>query len=585
MRYDASPELIGFLHAPLANRDALTAPGNGKLRWQTRLLYKVPALRRFISTDQACLLLGDLLKRAFSDIEHSLHLFLREDHGPVTRDTVNGYVRTLAQYFQINLDPGPSSGQAREDWQFVENIVGGQFFAKLEHTCNRVTESLKLNHTHQRSILEHPRLWVAYYLSEVYFLMRLGLMEAHFQGRALRITPSSTLWASLKSHWLSEIFESSSRNTDRYALADPAKVLAQHGYLTSTDREAFVDYLLDKCLSIHPDYLSAKVKAHPNYALMRSVVYFAAHVEMKVMAEHRTVSRAELSRYIDRAHLDVIDSILAARREPTLDSPTCFVRRSGDRYERGEVYFKYGLKLLLGALPRNIPGAGKQGDFGDLLGKYFERDYLKNYLRKIGHSRWETHGEFTPGNNAKIQGYDIDLVLHDRQHDQYYFIQVKYSLAKLPIYLAEQCDFFMNASFQKGVLRQLLILKDNLDDESIRKKLNQHGLHGATRENSHFILLHNMPFLNFHQYRGVTFYEWNLFRNIMQDGKVHRVKDGVASQARLFATPRLEQPDRIVDAFFSAEGDPQRLKEQYAVYRDSYAHFTFEGLEVACKLI
>lgn len=65
---------------------------------------------------------------------------------------------------------------------------------------------------------------------------------------------------------------------------------------------------------------------------------------------------------------------------------------------------------------------------------------------------------------------------------------------------------------------------------SIRKKLGQQkykGLERATNENSHFVFLHNIPFLNFYQSDGIYFYEWNLFRNLMQGAKVNFKQHGI----------------------------------------------------------
>nr|UXB94871.1 hypothetical protein [Pseudomonas syringae] len=584
MIYDnVDPSLLDFLNNPmLVLEHPLKKPQ--RVTWQSRLLYRVPALRQLISAGQVQGLIGEKLEAGLVKSRKELPHFLFEDGMPLNEKNMHRFTDTLREYFNIDIALNRSDVETDERKALIYSFIRNYTWARLEYTCNRVAESLQLRAVHNLSILGHSRLWTSYYLSEQYFLIAQGLMTARLKGKALFIMPTKKLQDRIKGHWLAEMMEADSKLRDSRVLLEYALILQKKGQLPLEMRELLIAFTMDKCLSIHVDYLSEDLANHPVFKRLKEVVYFAVHLELRAIVGKRSTPETELQNCVSAETVHWINSALSGLT-PTLDSASSFVEYKGGHYIRDALSFKYGLKKFVGFLIANPTKPHKGKDFGQVLGMGFEVDYIKNYIRDINDPRFEVHGEFKPGNNAQMKDYDIDLVLHDREDDIYYFIQVKYLMSDFPIYLSEQCRLFTRAQFKKGFLQQLGVLKNNLDDDSIRRKLASKGLSGATAHNSHFVLLHNLPFLNFYELDGVFFYEWNLLRNILRRGRTQYWKDDTIIEAQVLDKPRLHRPKEIIDAYFNSAQGGTQYAEHYDIYSRAVARFKYDGLNVICKLV
>lgn len=578
---DVDPQLLAFLQNPMKFISPIP-PAGKRLKWHARMLYKFTMLRRCISAEQVQALLWEKIKNNLEKAESSLPQVLFEDHVPLNQDTVHRFTDELYRYFRIIFLPCDAASASRRE--MLAAFSKSYSWAALEYTCNRISENLALRAVHNLSILANERLWLGYYLSEVYFLIGHGLLTARLHGKTLQIVPTAKLQVRLKAYWLAEVTEANSNIGDILTRHDIVPMLNERGHLTPELRKLLVDQTLDKCLSIHSNYLSPTMANHPKYQYLREVVDFAIHLELRAMSGERSTSEEYMRSIVSPATVDMINSALAGRL-PTLDSASSFVEYKGGMYLRGALNFKYGLRKFVRYLLGEVLINQKGPDFGHLLGVGFEKDYVLNYIRSLNDPRLKIYGELKPGNNAKIKGYDIDLVIQDVDEDIYYFVQVKHQLSEIPTYLSEQCELFLNANFRKGFIQQLGVLKDNLSDDSIRRKLNQHGLAGARSDNSYFILLHNVPFLNFYELDGVFFYEWNLLRNILRGGRIQIRKNRNIAEERVISKPRLQRPQEMVEAYFNDSQSGKQMTEQYDIYRSAYVNFAFDDLNVVCKLL
>ena len=168
---------------------------------------------------------------------------------------------------------------------------------------------------------------------------------------------------------------------------------------------------------------------------------------------------------------------------------------------------------------------------------------------------------------------------------QFYFIQVKYLLSVLPKFLVERINTLGRNPLQKGFDPQLLSLRKNFNDPSIKEKLRNSGLEGATLENSHFILLHNLPFLSFYESQGVLFYEWNLLRNILQDGKIYwsgNKGSGVTSSGDKF---ELHESKKIMNSYFTEQNHRGALSKQFNLYQSSTISIKYDDINIECPLL
>lgn len=580
---DIDPQLLGFLKDPI-NKVCPVVLAGKPLKWHSKVLYKLPILRRFICADQVQSILWEKLESHLEYARETLPEHIFEDHVPLTKDTVHRFTDELKKYFNIVLASACNEAVSASKKATLTAFIESYSWAVLEYTCNRVAENLQLRAIHNLSILGNSNLWLCYYLSEVYFLIAQGLLVARLSGDTLYIVPTKKLMTRLKTYWLAEIIEADSNISDIFTRHNVVPSLHAHGRLRPELCNVLVDQTLDKCLSIHSNYLSASMREHPKYQYLREIVNIAIHIELRALSGERTTDEAYLKSIASSAAVDMIKSALVGRL-PTLSSVSSFVEYKDGVYIRGALNFKYGLRKFVRCLLGAVTINSKAPDFGQLLGSDFERDYIFNYIQDLNDPRLKIHGKFEPGTNAKIKGYDVDLVVQIVEEDIYYFIQAKYQLSEIPTYLSEQCQLFLNENFRTGFVRQLAVLRDNMSDESIRKKLSQHGLSGARPDNSYFVLLHNMPFLNFYESDGIFFYEWNLLRNILRGGRVQVRKGQNIMEEHVLLKSYLHRPQELVEAYFSHSQSGRERAEHYDVYCDAYSHFDFGGLKVVCKLL
>lgn len=569
------PKLLKFVLNPMANLESMRQSFS-KPSLISRLLYRIPRLRHLISKDQVKSLLLEKILLGLARERENLPCTLFEEWIPLDESTLDSYLGMLDSYFSIvhaGIDQSPLDKNQSEK---LEDFRKRQLFAKFEYTNNIITESLKLRAEHNFSIVSNERLWLSYYLVETYFLILKGVMDAQFFKGILYIFPSKEFSRRLKAYWLAEISEESTRLSDANVILMFLGEFQKNNKLPASVENFLISNLMDKFLSIHVDYVPARMLANPQYQLLREVICFSMYFELAAMLCKSAVSVQQMRCYVSPGTLSLIDACLQGQT-PTLDCANSFVDRRGDFYHRGPAKLKYGIKRLIrGVLHK---------DFSSQLGRFFEKDYVVNYLKKINDSRFVLHGGFKAEKNAAVEGYDIDFVIQDIEEDFYYFIQVKYKSFDLPIYFSEQCRLMSDENFRKGFDKQLLRLKHNMRDPSIRQKLERLGLDGAQVENSYFILLHNVPFLNFYEYEGVYFYEWNIFRNLFKNAQVSYVKGHEVTQEQLLNKPRFHRPDEIVQAFFEKGLHASEMEWSFQLFERTYARFAYDDLNVLCKIM
>ncbi|MGF6209133.1 hypothetical protein [Pseudomonas frederiksbergensis] len=576
--------LLHFLKNPMRNIDYLENHCQ-KPSWKTRWLQHIPWVRNFLTSKQIKGLVAHQLSQHLREIEKSHNSHLYPDPLPPTQENLKRFMSVLSQYFTVDITSSFVRSLPDNLRDKLPSYLENALFTKLEYTCNRITENFELDESYNYSILSYQKLWLAYYMSEIYFFLTQGLMQAKFHRGELLIEPTSALQKSLRSRWLAEVSEFHSVTTDLHFLHEIGSSLARGNTLALDEKEMLTDYVLDKCLSIHVSYLSHKLRNNSRYQYLRDIVFVATYLEMRALHGERKTHYAAFSSYINPASLSLMNSTLTTAHLPKADSAQSFIEVRENYYIRGALNFKYGLKKLTGALLGNEKDPKNPHDVKGLIGKNFEREHMFDYVKNIQGTRFKVHPGLEPGNNAKIKGYDIDLVIEDTTYDTYYFIQAKYRLSDQPTFLSEQYEVMQRNDFHKGYATQLLILKNNIDDESIRKKLDGRGLSEARKNNSHFILLHNLPFLNFHESHGVFFYEWNLFRNLLKNGKVAISNPDNFNEEHMLTDEQLCEPERIVDAYFGKSPSGQHNIFNYALYRNTQAVYQIGRLKFRCDLI
>lgn len=157
-------------------------------------------------------------------------------------------------------------------------------------------------------------------------------------------------------------------------------------------------------------------------------------------------------------------------------------------------------------------------EIGSPIGNWFERDYLLQYIQdRLDGSRFMAWHEFKD-EDAK---YDADIIIYDKATHLFYFCQVKHRAQVLQPYLRDELDEFARGKSINHGIGQLTRLRELIDSEQVRKLLvSKIGKKlvgaGPLSERSRFLLVHTVENFDMCTRRGITMYEWNTFRNLLQ---------------------------------------------------------------------
>lgn len=208
------------------------------------------------------------------------------------------------------------------------------------------------------------------------------------------------------------------------------------------------------------------------------------------------------------------------------------------------------------------------------LGLAFEREITAYIQQRVPSSDYLVRRGIERSQNGAGEKYDCDLIIYEVARRQIFFVQVKWKRKSRTVDLGDELAEWRaeNSPMRKGVnqlavLRQRLVEKDVLD--KIKKALgdieltDQHIL-----ANSHYVVVHTLPFFSAYQIDGVAIYEWNLFRRLLQRGAMEPSMSMGGPPARATVLPelrnnsvlKLEDPSQVLDYYYVATvGDPARL--------------------------
>lgn len=305
------------------------------------------------------------------------------------------------------------------------------------------------------------------------------------------------------------------------------KLKKQGKPLKNSDKLIFLALkFIDKFFSIHPDYIRNYQRIEAMRKLiehMQLLVFLWSYALMKAYEEKRNnvgihdttpinkyeiikagFTESEINSLLDN------DSVLTSERiiEKVKDTDIYHIRYLDIKYA-AQIYSK---KLL----------------FPILTNKWFEQGYLINYLKEVLPSnRFIIGNTIESKRNSNIGSYDVDVVIYDNTTEFFYFCQIKHRESSMLIGLrGELLEYEKNTRFVQKGISQLKNLRSNINQPQIKAQLITafQGTKIGSKfinntdftKNSRFLLIHNVENFDFCTKEGISMYEWNTFRNLLQ---------------------------------------------------------------------
>lgn len=358
------------------------------------------------------------------------------------------------------------------------------------------------------------------------------LMAGMFEGvgnasRLMHYVIPARLHAARKMRWFSLYWAQQSNMADAHNAQIVSRSLHQCGRPAREVElfQAWVDSILDKFLCLHRHYVPKLLRTKNDTAVpkLRERAELLCFVWLHPCADrwdvgdfsHVVLEDRPLAS-ISREHLRQagfgnaeVDALLAeSAAQPPGDQ---FITQSND--PRHLHIHNLNLKFTVQRYVQ--PQFSK---IGWPIGHWFERDYILQYIQdRLDSARFIAWPEFKD-EDAK---YDADIIIYDKATRLFYFCQVKHRAQVLQPYLRDELDEFNRSKpFNHGI-GQLSRLRELIDTEQVRKRLvSKLGKKlvgsGPLSERSRFLLVHTVENFDMCTRHGITMYEWNTFRNLLQ---------------------------------------------------------------------
>lgn len=403
-----------------------------------------------------------------------------------------------------------------------EQIIDNYKFIENDYR-ERIKEDLVKNNLPSWDKLSYQSLvnfYAFYSFSEFVFYVLLGVIENYGNGK---YKINEEYLNSYKMVWFSRYFTQQSHFSDLIFRKEIS------GLVTSRNSDLFQDFIdvvLDKYISFHPDYIEfLDSNDSQNFSDMRSLVEIVSFLSFQHGIEQRSVEDIHSQRVIiDKYKLhefgfseDEIKFLFKIMDDLGVHEHDRMATELDDGLIKiNDVNLKFAIKTVSSGYLTSMKK----------MGKWFESKYILKYLKdKLSSDRFVV----TDGINDPKEKYDADIIIYDKISNLIYFCQIKHRITTIhPFFRDEFEEYCRNKALNHGV-EQLCSLRSKILTSKVRERLvSRFGKKIIGKldmeRNCRFVLLHSIENLDMCTKNGISMYEWNTFRNLLQ-GRISYFKN------------------------------------------------------------
>ena len=392
----------------------------------------------------------------------------------------------------------------------------------------RIKDDLVKNHPTGLDKISYKKivnLYAFYAFSEFVFYILLGVIEK-IDNRRYKI--NEEYMDHYKMIWFSRYFTKQSHLSD---LIFRKGISAHVNSRNSELFQGYVDVILDKYISFHPNYIRFLDSNDSQiFSNMRSLVELISFLSFQHDIEQHSIEDVfDQQVTIDKCKLhkfgfskDEIKFLFNTMNELGVrEHDRIATELNYDQIRINDINLKFAIRTVSSGYLTNMKK----------IGKWFESGYIQEYLKdKLNSNRFIV----TDGINNPKEKYDADMIIYDKASNLIYFCQIKHRITTIhPFFSDEFNEYCRNESLNHGI-DQLCHLRSNILTSGVRERLVSRlgkkiiGKIDIER-NCRFILLHSIENLDMCTKNGISMYEWNTFRNLLQ-GSMSSFENGDFNQ-------------------------------------------------------
>ena len=408
-----------------------------------------------------------------------------------------------------------------------ELIIDNYKFIENDYR-ERIKDDLVKNHLTGLDKISYKKivnLYAFYAFSEFVFYILLGVIEK-IDNRRYKI--NEEYMDHYKMIWFSRYFTKQSHLSDLIF----RKGISAHVNSRSSELfQGYVDVILDKYISFHPNYIRFLDSNDSQiFSNMRSLVELISFLSFQHDIEQHSIEDVfDQQVTIDKCKLhkfgfskDEIKFLFNTMNELGVrEHDRIATELNYDQIRINDINLKFAIRTVSSGYLTNMKK----------IGKWFESGYIQEYLKdKLNSNRFIV----TDGINNPKEKYDADMIIYDKASNLIYFCQIKHRITTIhPFFSDEFNEYCRNESLNHGI-DQLCHLRSNILTSGVRERLVSRlgkkiiGKIDIER-NCRFILLHSIENLDMCTKNGISMYEWNTFRNLLQ-GSMSSFENGDFNQ-------------------------------------------------------
>ncbi len=404
------------------------------------------------------------------------------------------------------------------------NISGKVSESLLVKTCDsvnmqidRLLESFGVDGCSGKTLRSELNDFISFYFfSEALFFVLVGMAVVEFDDDRIIVKPESQERVKeLHRKWFANYWEQLSSMAS-IAYFDLLPKGADKDKNFNQIISLFGQGLRDKIFSIPADELPGKLNRLESVQWISKICNLAALCMWCQLKNNMNCAPYELIEKlgISGSDIDQLMSLVKKRSQPD---------RVFSKNAKGVKIENSSITNQLRIIINDIANLISENKLNQLLGDFFEKEYVSEYfLRDELRDKYKVH----PGILAhEIEGNDfkpdVDFILEDSRRNVFYFIQVKYLRIGGKAYISGDLEHLVSGKLSKGI-SQLVDAEKAMNCGKLWKPLNKRGLHNCNKDNSFFLLIHNVSNFDFCVWpSGIVSYEWNSVRNLFKDGEIN----------------------------------------------------------------
>lgn len=417
-------------------------------------------------------------------------------------------------------------------------------FDSVDMQIDRLLESFGVDGCSGETLRSELNEFISFYFfSEALFFVLVGMAAVEFDDNRIIVKPESQERVKeLHRKWFANYWEQLSSMAS-IAYFDLLPKGADKDENFNQKISLFGQLLRDKIFSIPADELPCKLNRLESVQWISKICNLAALCMWCQLKNNMNCAPYELIEKlgISGSDIDQLMSLVKKRSQPD---------RVFSKNAKGVKIENPNIANRLRIIINDIANLISENKLNQLIGDFFEKEYVSKYfLRDELRDKYKVHlgilAHEIEGNEFKP---DVDFILEDLRRNVFYFIQVKYLRIGGKVYISGDLEHLVSGKLSKGI-SQLVDAEKAMNCGKLSKPLNKRGLHNCNKDNSFFLLIHNVSNFDFCVWpSGIVSYEWNSVRNLFKDGEIYfgHSKSSPSHWKHIQPLP-VERPDDLIN--------------------------------------